>query len=223
MLRIILTLLLITLCAPATAQDISRELQQLSAVNRINPLQNPEFSRSEDIFDRRVLDRKSKVVGEVKDILVHKNGSLESMAVDFDRLRLGATVFLNFRQTSIRPLDDAYELAMDANELREFYPSLLANMATASGTEDDVYSTKRLKGIDVRKASGRKIGEIEDILFSANGARVSALFVEITKGTQRGETIAIPFRSTEFKEQSGRLYAEVSDTLAEAVLTLADD
>ena len=225
MLRIFWTIFLIGFIplGAADAQNLSRDLQNLTAVNRINPLQNPEYALSEDVLERRILDRKSKVIGEVNDITVKKNGAIQDLVVDFDRLRLGSDVFLNYRQNSVGTTDDAFTLAMDADEFEEFFPTMLANMATASGEEVEIFSTRRLSGIDVRRVSGRKIGEVQDILFNASGTRVQALFVEISSGTIRGESIAIPFRSAEFKEQSGRLYAEISDGLADAALTIADD
>jgi len=225
MIRFVFAILALSLLPFATvnAQNLAQDLQQLTTMNRINPLQNPDFSRSENVLERRIIDRKHKVIGEIRDITLRENGSIENLVVDFNRLRLGSEVFLNYRQSNVNAMTDGYEIPMDTKELEEFFPTMLASMATASGEDSNLYSTQRLIGIDIRRASGRKIGSVEEVLFTESGSRVQALFVELSFGIHRGEKIAIPFRSVTFQEPEGRLYAEISDSLADAVIQLADD
>lgn len=207
----------------AMAQDISRSLEQLSAVNEINPRQNPNLEGSERILDRNILDRKNKVVGEVQDITIKTNGTIDSIVTAFDRLRLNNTVYLNFRNMRIRPTEDGYALAMDSEEIEDFYPNLLADIATASGAEDETFSTKNMIGAKLKAEDGRNLGEIREVLFGLNGTRVTALLAEINIGTTRGDLVAIPFRTMELTQNYSKITATVSDEMADAIIEVADN
>lgn len=207
----------------AVAQESPRTLERLSDLNRISPLQNPEFERAEDVLGRKILDRKNKVIGEVKDITLRNNGTINTINTDFDRLRLGNTVFLDFREMSIRPVSDAYSLAMDSDEIAAFYPQLLANIDTAAGNEDDSFSTLKIVGSKVEAVDGRNLGSVKSVLFGSNGTRASALYVELSIGTTRGDYVAIPFRSADLQANGSALKAVVSNDLANAMIDIADN
>lgn len=206
----------------AHAQGATQAIQQLSALNRINPMQNPAYDTADEVLNRKIVDRTNKVVGEIKDINIRENGTIDTIAVDFDRLALSGTVYLNFREMRMRTTDSSFELAMNSDEIENVYPELLSNIETASGGEDAVYSMKKLDGVNVSASDGRNLGKVKDILFSSRGNSVVALFVELTHGINRGETMAIPFRETTMKTKTGRLYAEVNEALADAMLEMAD-
>ncbi len=223
-LKLIIACLMLALVATAQsalAQETARSLERLSDLNRINPLQNPEYVRSDDILNRKIIDRKNKVIGQVKDITLRNNGTIDTIATDFDRLRLGNTVYLDFRQMSIRPVTDAYSLAMDAEEVADFYPQLLANIATASGEEDGAFSSKKIIGANIYAQDGRNLGHIHQILFGSNGSIASALLVEVNIGTTRGDYVALPFRMTELSLQNGKLQGVITNDLADAMIEVA--
>lgn len=50
--------------------------QQITSLNRIDPLQNPQYESASDILKRRMLDRKNKVVGSIRDIVINENGNI---------------------------------------------------------------------------------------------------------------------------------------------------
>lgn len=203
------------------AQQTARSLERLSELNRINPLQNPEYVRSDDVLTRKIIDRKNKVIGEVKDITLRNNGTIDTIATNFDRLRLGDTVYLDFRQMSIRPVTNAYSLAMASEEVVDFYPQLLANIATASGEEDGAFSSKKIIGSNIYAQDGRNIGHVHQIMFGSNGTLASALLVEVNIGTTRGDYVAVPFRMTELSSKSGKLQGTVTNDLADAIIEVA--
>lgn len=224
LLQITLLSILFAFIAPvgSMAQN-ARTLEQLSDMNRMNPLQNPQFERWDRVVGRKLIDRKNKVVGKVQDIVVNENGTIASVKADFSRMRLGDDVYLNYRSMSIQARDDAYELGMEADELEEFFPQFLANIETASGDNDETFSVRKLVGAKLYSEKGKKIGEIENILFGNNGSVVRAVYVELSHGTLRGETLAIPFRNVEFKSKRGRLQGFVSNGFVDAMTHVADN
>lgn len=201
----------------------NRALEQLSQLNRINPLQNPEFETAKDIVGRKIIDRKNKVVGTAEDVIINKNGTIASLKTDLDRLRLGDEINLNYRTMRIRTLSNAYALNMDSDEIVEFYPQLLANIETASGDNADTLSVKNLIDTTLYTKDGRKLGKVENLLFGSNGGIVSAVYAELSYGTLRGDTIAIPFRSVNFYTERGRLRGEIDNDFARAMLKIADN
>ena len=88
---------------PVHAQEYNRALEMITQLNQIEPKQNPGFDSADEILTRRILDHKNKVVGEVHDITIKENGSIAAMQVDFNRLRLGPEVFVNYRDANARP------------------------------------------------------------------------------------------------------------------------
>ena len=224
LLHITLLTMIIAAATPVTvmAQD-ARTLEQLSDLNRMNPLQNPKYERWDRVVGRKLIDRKNKVVGKVEDIIINDNGTIASMKADFSRMRLGDNVYLNYRSMRIRANDNAFELGLDADELEEFFPEFLANIETASGDNEDTFSVRKLVGTKLYSEKGKKIGEIENILFGNSGSIVRAIYVELSYGTLRGETLAIPFRNVEFKSKQGRLQGYVSNGFVDAMTHVADN
>lgn len=201
----------------------SRALEQISDINRINPLQNPEFDRDTKIVNRKIIDRKNKVVGRVSDVIVNSNGTIASIITDFDRLRLGDDIALNYRNLNIRGRSDSYVLSMDADEIRDFYPQLLSGIETASGDGNSSFSVRKIAGAQLVAKDGRKIGKVKNVLFSNNGGIVRALYADLTYGKARGDTVAVPFRNVKFSTQKGRLKGTIDNDIADAMLQIADD
>jgi len=218
----IATLIFATLPANAFAQS-NRALEQLSALNRIDPMQNPEFDSAEDIINRKIVDRKNKVIGTADDVIINQNGTIASIRTELDRLRLGSEINLNFRTLRIRTVSNAYALNMDSDEIAELYPQLLSNIETASGDNANTFSTRELIGTTLRANDGRKLGKVGSILFSSNGGIASAVYAEMSYGTLRGETLAVPFRSIKFDSERGRLRGTIDNDLADAMISIADN
>jgi len=216
--------LIAILFAPSqTWGQSNRTLEQLSQLNRINPLQNPEYEQGRKVINRKIIDRKNKVVGRVEDIIVNQNGTIASIKTDLDRLRLGSSVHLNYRNMRIRTVSNAYALNMDSDEIADFYPQLLADIETASGADNDSFSMKKIIGASLRAKDGRRLGKVENVLLGSNGAVVRAVYAKLAYGTQRGDTIAVPFRNVAFTSKNGRLSGTIENDVADAILKIADD
>ena len=215
------TFIALTAMPHSVMAQSNRALEQLSDLNRINPLQNPEFDRADKVLKRKIIDRKNKVVGRVQDVVINKNGTIASIKTDFDRLRLGDDLYLNYRTMNISTRSNGFTLGMDANEIEDFYPQLLANIDTASGDGEDTFAVSKLMGAILYAQDGRKIGKVKNILFGNNGGIVRAVYAELSYGVRRGKKIAIPLRNANFSTKNGRAIGTIDDNFADAVLAVA--
>ncbi len=216
MIRFILAALICVFAVPVHAEDFSASTQMLSEINRIAPLQNPEYRRAEEILGRKMLDGKHRVVGEVLDVIFTRNGSIISLLVDFDRLRLDAPAYLNYNELEIKPAGNGYEVSFHDDDIEKVYPQILAATATAAGGEDDMSLEKTL-GADVLTVDGKGVGRIQDILFGSNGERAEAVLVTMTSGIQQGKSVAIPVKTVTFDNSTGKIRASVSNEMADAM------
>ena len=213
-----LAVIAISLSAHMSYAQSARAIEQIKDFNRIKPLQNPDFEKADDILDRRLLDSKNRVVGEISDVIVNANGTISSIVTEFDRLRLGTELFLNYRSLGIQPRSDSYALRIDADEIEAFYPTLLAETQAASGVEDETMSLNKLIGAPLVSTNGRKVGKVKNILFNDNGSIIRAAYIELSTGLQRGETIAIPFRNIDFSMDGNRPKGTLEEDFIDAMI-----
>lgn len=214
------------LCAivqPAQAQEYNRALEMITQLNKIDPQQNPGLDSADEILKRRVLDQKNKVVGDVLDIVIKDNGSITAMQVDFNRLRLGPEVFLNYRDMNARPTTNGYSLGFNDEQLTTLYPTFLSNIEAAAGSEEEAYSVRKLLGTQVKAEDGRKIGLVEDVLFAANGGRVEAFLVSMQINNLRGRELAVPIDMAKIETSTFGRSLVVRDIQADAMIDYADD
>lgn len=226
MTRFIFALFLMAICVVSTnaqAQDYML-IEVLTQKNRLDPMQYPYYEPIERVIDRTVLDNSNKTVGEVRDVIINTNGSISSLGVEFDRLQMPGTVPISYSEMIDRPADDAYYMRVNDDFLSERYPEILANIATAAGASDQI-SVKSLIGAPVESLDGRRLGKVENVLFSDNGGRVDSLYIKLSLGMFRGDTIAIPVNVVDFVNKDSRMKKTVMLTKleADAVLTVAED
>lgn len=195
----------------------------VTGLNRIKPLQNPEYQSSDKIVGRKILDNKNKVLGTVKDIVLTTNGSVSALYVDFDRLRLGSEVYLNYRTLNVEPIDNGYKLAYRDSQIEEMYPQFLADIESAAGEEDDTLSLNAVVGSPVRNAEGTRIGEVESVLFGSEGSWAEALYITMTSGTLRGQSVAVPFGLVEFKRAGKNMEVSLNKAQSDAIVDYLRD
>lgn len=212
--------------APINAQErYGATLDALTAINRTPPLQNYEFDTSAQILSRRILDRKNKTVGEVRNVVVNDSGSISSLAVEFNRLRLPADVFLNYREMVQRPASKGYILTLDDDTLEDRFAELLAATETAAG-RSDIHSVRDMIGALLKsRENNQKIGVVRDVLFSNDGENAAALYVEMTLGLLRGTYVAIPFAMPKWQQEAARTKktATLSATQTKALIELTKE
>lgn len=208
---------------PVAAQNYVQDIERVSELNRISPLQNPKYDKAEDVLSRRILDRKNKVVGHVEDVIIGENGALRFLNADLDSLRLGSISF-NYGQMGIKSVSNAYALSIDEEQVENLFPTLLAEMETAAGSEDDVFSVRKIMGASVKAKDGRSIGKVSEVLFGGDATRVEALNINVRSGALRDENVAVPFgRAMEIKDVARTKVIIVSNSMADAVLAYAKE
>jgi sporulation protein YlmC with PRC-barrel domain len=211
----------LSLAAGASAQSLDPYYETLAQYNSIAPKQNPQWEGAESTMKSNIQDNKNKVIGDLKNIIVSENGSIQSLEVDLNRIQLGATS-LNYRELQIKSSARSYALAMDDKRIKEVFPEILAGIDTAAGDSTSSISVKNLVGADIRADDGRRIGKVDDVMFSRNGDRVTALLVNVKYKTIRGETIALPFSSVEYLPKGTGFEVLLADQQADTVLEFAD-
>lgn len=217
---LVITLLVCFAATSAHAGDaaiFNPKTQQITTLNRTDVRQSPRYENAADILKRRMLDRKNKVVGSIRDIVINENGNISYIDVDFDRLKLGRPVFVNYGSFNVKGASNGYTMAFDASEIEELYPNMLAEIETAAG-EEDTYSLSKMKGLEVWTASGRRIGTVSDVLFGSEGQRAELLYISLSTGNMRGEGVAIPFGEADYTQVPTMRRVTLADDTAEAVL-----
>lgn len=213
-------LLMMTTAHPLHADTSNRSLETLNKLNYMQPLQNPEYRTGDKLLNGRILDRKNKVVGELHDILLTPGGEVSSIAVEFNRLRLGAEVYLGYNDLQINPVSNGYALGLDDGQIKDAYPNMLAGIESAAGNSD-IFSVRKIVGANVKARDGRNLGTVDQVLFTGNGARAEALYVAMKYGTLRGEGVAIPFGSTRIGYKDGQVSILVGDDVADSMIAIA--
>ena len=218
----LLTAAFIFFGTPVFAQDMDyvRSYEKLSEINDYNPANSGRHAKSADILSDRVLDRSNKVVGEVKDVILDRNGSIAYLTIDFNRLNLGQDVLtVNYRQLGMRPVSNGYKMNYSDDQIVDIFPSLLASIETAAGEGDRQQSVTKIQGRTVRATDGRTIGKVQDILFDDVGGRAELILVNMSARSVRNKPVAIPY--FEGRENNG--YVEISNGLADAMAEYAQN
>ena len=222
-LSLAITLILVTglYSLPLKAQGLNPYFETLAEYNRIKPMQNPQWERSRDTLKSDILDRKNKTLGEVHDIVVTPNGTIQFLDAELDRIQLGE-VALNYRKLNIGASERSYKLGYDDDQIKEVFADLLADIETAAGDDSDMISIDKLVGSDVHSDDGRRIGKIEEVMFTNSGDRAEALIVRVNYKTVRGESVAIPFSSADYKGDGSRYDVMLADDQTDTLLEFAD-
>lgn len=196
-------------------------LDTINDVNRSNPRQSARQERVKEIISDRILDSRNKVVGEVKDVILDRNGAILQLDVEFDRLRLSTDrMIINARQFGVRPVSNGYKLNYTDDQIVEIVPSILANIETASGPgAQDSFSVRKMLGRKVKNRDGKTVGKVSDILFDNLGGRADYLVVAVTASGARGEKVAIPYSRPSYTSSA----AILDNAFAEAMIDYAKD
>lgn len=210
--------------APAVvvaAEAYNPQIELLAKLNRIHPLQNPRYEPADRIIGRRILDRKSKVMGVVEDVVLNKNGNIAFLNVVFDRMQLNRPVFVNYGAYDIRPASNGYVMAFESGDIKNIYPAMLADIQTAAGGDDETFSLIKFDGVEVWTESGRKIGAISDVLFNAEGQRAESIYITLTSGPVNGRGVAVPFAAVNLEKFTTERRVTVTDQTADAMIAQA--
>lgn len=192
---------------PAGAQELedSRVLEKLAALNRLPPLRSSEFDLGREVIGRKIIDRKNKVVGEIKDVIIDSNGNVGTYLVSFDRLKIGGQgVYISAGELKMGDFTKRYTINMNDAELEAVLPTMLANTQSAAGPESGLQSIRRLTDADVLVEDGRRLGKVQNILFAENGKKARGLYVAFTHSAIGQKQAAVPFSMVSFAEKDGK-------------------
>jgi uncharacterized protein YrrD len=180
------------------AQTYGQMFEDLNDLNVGKPLQDPRFDRIDEIIERKVQDKKNKVVGNVTDVLLTARGNIDSLTLEFNRLGKRNDITMSYQDGGFKGVSDAYIMTLYSDDqIENLYPSLLANIPTAAG-DDGILSTKNVIGARVKTNNGEVVGIVDDVLFDNSGDRARGIYVNMKKGNFRGLAIAMPFASLEY-------------------------
>ncbi len=202
--------------AENSTADLLRFQKELATLNRIKPLQNPRYESAQDVLGGRVLDSTNKVVGELHDVLIGREGGIASLLVSFDRLRLGTDVYLNYVSLGIQNVTNGYRLGFNDDEINEIYPELLANIESAAG-DDDMYSLKDILNKPVKTDDNRTIGSVETVFFDKEEDFVRSVYLHIKYQNIREHGVAIPLSALDIKNTNGRLSVTIDHDMADQI------
>ncbi len=196
--------------------------EELSALNRIKPLQNPKLKKSASILGRSVIDRTSRIVGKVEDLILTKDGLPSSLSVSFDRLRLQQPVFLNFTDTKITVVSNGYKVGYEGAEIQAYYPELLAGIETAAGATG-LLSLRTVLGKSVVTSEKNAVmGEITDILMDEDGTKALGFYMKLRARGFNEQGIAVPFAAVTFEDgPNGVLRGRMNEADMDTVLKFA--
>ena len=211
---------------PAGAEDSAFQATNiqdaLPKLNRIKPLQNPKFAKADSALGRSVLDRSNRIVGRVDDVRVAPDGSVQALAVTFDRLRLDQSVDIRYGSTTLTPSSNGYKIGLSGDEVTSQYPELLSGIETASG-DGSIPGVKGMIGLDVYNSDGSdQIGEITDVIMNEERTVLEAVYVTVNQGTVRDEGVAVPFTAFQFADENGISTARLDDADIEALMRFVE-
>lgn len=210
---------LICMSNVAAAQTLDPYYARLNELNQIKPYQNPRWDRLERVQKNAIVDNKNKVIGSLTGITLAQNGTVQALNVDLDRLQLGRTT-LNYNAMRIKSGSASYILGFDDGAIKDNYAALLANVEPASG-DDGLLNAKALKGASIEVSDGRRIGRVEEIMFTARNDRAEAIVSNINYKGVRANSLAIPFATLNFYPVGNSYKVILTPHQADALLQFA--
>ncbi|MEZ5815390.1 MAG: PRC-barrel domain-containing protein [Alphaproteobacteria bacterium] len=213
--RILLTVLAVIFCFSETAMAQGTSyMTELDRLMKVNAVQAGKHVPSKEILNGRILDSTNRVVGELRDVILDRNGAIAMLDVDFNRINLGVdSLFINYIAFGAHPATNGYKLAQTDNQIAAALPELLAATETASGSGTDIFSIKKIVGRKIYAENGKKLGKIEDVLFDSTGARAELLLVSMTQRSVRGEKLTIPFAGSSYNKKKITVKREMADAM----------
>lgn len=195
--------------------------EQISSLNRLKPLQNPQNQRAAEVLSYRIIDRENKIIGQVEDIVLNKDGAVDQLVVDLDRLRVKEPVSLGYQEFNFKKSSNGYQLSMSKDEIMAQSDQLLAKIETAAGEDVSGIHLKEVLGKPVLNDRNRKIGDISEVLFDTEGKQVQAFLLKVKYRSAKND-IAVPFSAIVFDRKDGNLRATMGREDVKELLIFAD-
>lgn len=196
----------------------------LNTINRMNPKQNPSYSRGTRILKRSITDSSNKVVGDIHEITLDQDGAIMAITTGLSRVRAGGgQLDLDYNAMAMRPVSSGYTINFDQTQIENQYADILANINTAAGEGTGSLKLSKLIGADVEGKDGRRIGKIEDVLFNELGSKAEAILIRVNYRNIRGESVAVPITTPEIRETGARSKVLLTKEETDTVLQYAEN
>jgi sporulation protein YlmC with PRC-barrel domain len=196
-------------------------VEQLNRINHSRPEKNSRHERGSEILTDRLLDRKNQVIGEVRDVILGADGTIEMIDVEFNRLKIGTDrLAIGYDAMQLKPTSNGYKSGFEKDQFIDMFPSMLANITTAAGTESGAVGIKNLQGATVRNADGRRMGYVNDVIFDTLGSKALYLYVDVKTGALggKGKSVSIPFDAATYTLKGKATNVVLGNDLAKAMV-----
>ncbi len=223
-LRVIVGLTLFVSSTSAAAAEQDPEYyglyQRLNEINTDKDWLRSDKQRSKDVLGGRILDKRSKVIGKVEDVILSQGGAITYLQADLSRLNQ-RSFLADFSALGMDGVSSGYKSSYTDDEIKTMLPNLLAGIHPAAGSAEDASSLKKIIGAQVISEDGRKLGKVEDVFFGDYGRRADYLYIAYTgRGLHKG-SIAIPFNQIKFVPGGMKPELSVTPVMAEAIAQYA--
>jgi sporulation protein YlmC with PRC-barrel domain len=217
---IVTALILMPLSVSAQNMGYMEYVEQLNRINHSRPEKNSRHERGTEILTDRLLDRKNQVIGEVRDVILGADGQIEMIDVEFNRLKIGTDrLAVGYDAMQLQPTSNGYKSGFEKDQIIDLFPTLLANITTAAGTESGAVGVQKLQGATIKNMDGRKMGTVNDVIFDTLGGKALYLYVDVKTGflSGKGESVSIPFDAATYTLKGKVTQVTINNDLATAM------
>lgn len=179
----------------AAAQDWAAEAfrKDFLRLNETPPADNRDLHPLADFIGRHIRDDSGRAIGAVEDIQVDAGGSRQFIQARLETGLNRASALIDLRKVKTVETGGDYLLPYHRNALKDLSAETLAGIEPAAGETSGFLNARTFPGLPLFGEDGKRLGEIETVLFSDGGYQAVALAVSHIPGAPRGRTVAVPF------------------------------
>jgi sporulation protein YlmC with PRC-barrel domain len=201
----------------AQAQISTAEFNnQIALLNQTPVRRNPRLMTDEKLFDFRIIDSNSQLVGNLSDLIVSPSGKIERIgSLIKTMVKEPRVIYKKYTPEQYREDISAFEVPIVISEQpsereENSTAAALASLEPSSGGSS--YSIKDMVGKDLTTPDGRFMGKIKNIVFNDKVTRIEALLLEDIPSARRNKEIAMPYIEGDitFIERFGNLEINLS-------------
>ncbi len=148
---------------------------------------------AQDSLKKPIENLEHQQIGTVQDFLINNQGEVQTLIAELNAMDLNGTP-LTLAYNDISQNSDAYQIALNAENMEAELAGFLANIEVAAGASaEDLVSTRRLHGRDIVLPNGESIGQVENVITNKNNDHVVGVLVKGFSTRPEYERIALPY------------------------------
>ncbi len=217
--KLALAALLILGSAPAKAADSpqTNDPAFTSAVlelNKVNPVQNPQYKLASRVTDSRLLDQNRRTLGKVTDVTFDQQGKMTSVQADVTATGFQQSLSFDVAAYNVAAESDILTVGLTRDQVQNSLPALLGQIDTAAGEgEGQPITARSLIGASVKTPKGDTIGRVDNVLIDERRKIAVALLLTLASGSGQS-TVAIPYQAPKIERHNVRASVEVTEDQA---------